>query len=296
MNNTLVSVVITSLDRKELLRQTLDMLERQTYPLLEVVVVHSGKDKKVPAMLRKYYPNVKLIKLPHQVPDSPARNIGVANINGELILFLDDDSFPGYQSITNAVEEFKRNKQLGVIAFRISMVNKFKRKKYNTKVFRNDEQEVFGFSGCGGMMRKSLFDTYGWMPENGQASMFEHTVCLWAWNLGLEVKSFNDIFVYHHWSAEGKAAELRECKSVMYAGVNVIGLFAWQYFSGKELWSRLLKWWYQCVNASIIHLDPKFILLAISFLWSVNKYPTYRGQFSKDALAKVRLTNNFKGK
>jgi len=299
-NSPLVSVVITSLDRRKLLRLTLDMLELQTYPLLEVIVVHSGKDKTVPTMLHKCHPNVKLIRLPHRLPDAPARNIGVANANGKYILFLDDDSFPSCHAIANAVHEFEHNYlSLGVISFQIKVVDKFNRKCYTkNKVSRHTDgyQLVYGFSGCGGMILKSLFDKYGFMPETGQESMFEHTVCLWAWNEGLDVRSYNDIFVYHHWSGEGKAAELRECKPAMYAGVNVIGLFAWQYFNGRDLWVRLLKWWYQCVNASIIHKDPKFILLAVQFLWSANKYPTYRGQFSKDALAKVRLTNNFKGK
>lgn len=299
-NNPLVSVIITSLDRKELLRQTLDMLAKQTYTSLEIIVVHSGEDRKIPIMLKKCYPDVRLIKLPHRLPDSPARNIGVANANGEYILFLDDDSFPSHNSISKAVNEFEHNYlSLGVISFQIKMIDKISTRCYNNdNITRHPYgyQLVYGFSGCGGMMSKSLFDKYGSMPETGQESMFEHTVCLWAWNEELDVRSYNDIFVYHHLSNEGKAAELRECKSAMYAGALVTGLFAWQYFSGRELWSRMIRWWYQCTSATIMHLDYKFIWLAIHFLLTCNKYPTYRGQFSKDALSKVRLTNNFKGK
>lgn len=291
----LVSIVITSLDRRDILHETILRLEQQTYKHIEIIVVHSGKDTTIPKLIRKYV-NIKLINLPHQIPDSPARNIGVANATGELILFLDDDSFPGHHCITKAVTEFRRNKLLGVISFRIKDYSIYNKRTYKSITSRHNEQDVYGFSGCGGMMRKSLFDAYGWMPETGQESMFEHTVCLWAWNLEQEVKSFNDIYVYHHLSTEGKAADLRHCKAAMYAGARVTGLFTWQYFSGRELWSRMYKWLTSCINAAIIHIDLKFIGLVIKFLWNAHRFPTYRGQFSETALNKVRLTNNFKGK
>ena len=96
MKKTL-SVVIPTHNREELLREVLQALSRQTYPLesFEVVVVVDGSDDGTMEMLSSIEVPYKLSSIwQKQSGVARARNIGAEHAVGELILFLDDDVIP----------------------------------------------------------------------------------------------------------------------------------------------------------------------------------------------------------
>jgi GT2 family glycosyltransferase len=92
-----VSVVVPTYNRCAGLQRLLDGLTRQTYPAdaFEVLIVDDGSaDGTVAATERRRTPFARrLLRQPHQGP-AAARNLGVANARGELVLFLDDDVLP----------------------------------------------------------------------------------------------------------------------------------------------------------------------------------------------------------
>ena len=88
----LVSVVIPTRARPELLRRAIASVFAQTYPNLEVVVVVDGPDAQTEEALRAMNDGrVRAQTLPHNVGGAEARNIGVRASRGEWIAFLDDD-------------------------------------------------------------------------------------------------------------------------------------------------------------------------------------------------------------
>ena len=67
MNNPLVSVIIVTWNRKDDMLETLDALQNQTYSNLEVIIVDNGSSDGTADVIRKKYPNYKLIYLSSNV-------------------------------------------------------------------------------------------------------------------------------------------------------------------------------------------------------------------------------------
>ena len=92
---TLVSVVITTHNRKELLRKAVDSVLSQTYPNIECIVVDDAgsdntKDYIIDLINDK---KVQYIYIPKEESKggNHARNVGILASNGEYVAFLDDD-------------------------------------------------------------------------------------------------------------------------------------------------------------------------------------------------------------
>jgi len=88
----LVTVVITTHDRRELLAESLASVLAQDWPRLEVVVVDdAGRDGTWAWLEQCADPRVKPLRLTTNTGFPGARNAGLAAARGELVLFLDDD-------------------------------------------------------------------------------------------------------------------------------------------------------------------------------------------------------------
>jgi len=92
----LVSVVVATYNRPDLLATTLASIERQTYPALEVIVVNDGgiDVRNVVAA----FPRVRFVDQPENGGPAAARNRGLADARGTFVTFFDDDDemFPDH--------------------------------------------------------------------------------------------------------------------------------------------------------------------------------------------------------
>jgi len=86
-----VSIIIPTLDRQNILINTLKDVLKQDYPDFEIIVVDQTKEPS--SSLKDFISKYSQIKYIHlDKKSSPlARNIGVKNASGEIVLFLDDD-------------------------------------------------------------------------------------------------------------------------------------------------------------------------------------------------------------
>ena len=85
-----VSVVIPVYNRSSELIRALDSVYAQTVPPDEVIVVDDGSDIDTGLLVRREYPQARLVRQSHSGV-SGARNNGVAQARGEWIAFLDSD-------------------------------------------------------------------------------------------------------------------------------------------------------------------------------------------------------------
>lgn len=98
MNLPVVSVIIPTHNRRELLRRALDALAGQSYPrrLLQVIVVADSCNDGTPEMLRQIKTPYQLIALEQaDAAAAAARNRGADHASGEVLIFLDDDVIAG---------------------------------------------------------------------------------------------------------------------------------------------------------------------------------------------------------
>src|ERR1700756_3334933 len=92
MSKSLVTAVIPTRNRPELVCRAVRSALNQTYPNLEVVVVVDGPDPATVAALEELrHPRVRISALSENVGGSEARNIGAREARGEWVALLDDD-------------------------------------------------------------------------------------------------------------------------------------------------------------------------------------------------------------
>lgn len=93
-HSELVSVIIPTRNRKELLERAIHSVLNQTYSPIEIIVVSDGSTDGTATLvssLQKTYPQIKYFKHGHSKGAPKARNHGIREASGKFVTFLDDD-------------------------------------------------------------------------------------------------------------------------------------------------------------------------------------------------------------
>ncbi|XME03244.1 glycosyltransferase family 2 protein [Lachnospiraceae bacterium C1.1] len=93
MQNDLISIIITAYNREKYIRRSIESALNQKNVDIEIVLIDDGSTDSTPEICDEYarkYSNVRAI---HEKNSglSAARNLGLDNVAGEYIVFLDDD-------------------------------------------------------------------------------------------------------------------------------------------------------------------------------------------------------------
>jgi len=91
-DNPFVSVIVITKNRPEHLDKCLHSLEQQRYRDFETIVVDSSDDEKSKDLV-KQCGNIKYVRFPNGSNMPASRNLGIKASCGEILAFLDDDSF-----------------------------------------------------------------------------------------------------------------------------------------------------------------------------------------------------------
>jgi glycosyltransferase involved in cell wall biosynthesis len=86
----LVSVIIPTYNSADFLPQAIDSVLQQTYENIEIIVIDDGSTDHTEAVLKPYTERIRYFKKPNGGP-SAARNMGIAEAQGEFIAFQDAD-------------------------------------------------------------------------------------------------------------------------------------------------------------------------------------------------------------
>ena len=120
MDNPLVSVIIATYNRSNLLEKCLLSILDQTYPhdLFEVIVVDDGSNDDTREIVQNLiktveYPKIHYLYQQNSGPGA-ARNMGINNSKGEIIAFADDDVTVDKNWIKNALPYFSDDNIAGV--------------------------------------------------------------------------------------------------------------------------------------------------------------------------------------
>ena len=91
----LVSVVIPTKNRRELLRETIDSVVSQTYANWEAIVVDDGSNDRTGEMIQSIAATDQRVRFVRRERNPPGaatcRNLGVSAASGEYVVFLDSD-------------------------------------------------------------------------------------------------------------------------------------------------------------------------------------------------------------
>lgn len=104
----LVSIIVVSRNAKNTIRRCLDSIINQTYPNTEIIAVDSSTDETV-SVLEEYEKRSPFpFRIIHQEPKGvgAARNAGIENANGEVLLYVDADCYIPADYVEKAVIPF----------------------------------------------------------------------------------------------------------------------------------------------------------------------------------------------
>ena len=219
-----VSVVISTLNRVELLEKTLKSLEFQNYPGFEVVVVNGPSTDATAAFCRNYqgsivYAEIDIANL------SKSRNAGICLSSGEIILFLDDDAFAEPNWIANIVSGFDSH-MVGGVGTRVYdhtgfrwQENPFLIDKYYEPVFDRtpplwafeypDSQTIPHILGASSSFRREALIKVGGFDEEIEYFLDESEICRRVVELGYKIRFVDSGASVHHQFAAGVTRDER---------------------------------------------------------------------------------------
>jgi glycosyltransferase involved in cell wall biosynthesis len=109
-----VSVIVPTYNRADLLARAVDSALAQTYQSAEIVVVDDGSTDDTTGVLRRYGNRIRCIETSHRGP-SHARNAGIRASRGEYLAFLDSDDMYYPYKLEVQVAQMEAHPDLGMI-------------------------------------------------------------------------------------------------------------------------------------------------------------------------------------
>ncbi len=109
-----VSAIIPNWNRLNDLREAIQAIKAQTYPITEIIVVDNNSSDGSPQMIKEEFPEVQLIRSPHNA-FIHSLNIGAKTASGDLILHQDNDGVLSPDAVQRMVEVFASNPRVAVV-------------------------------------------------------------------------------------------------------------------------------------------------------------------------------------
>jgi GT2 family glycosyltransferase len=224
----LLSIVILSWNRKADLFTTLQAVSRQGYTGGETIVVDNGSTDGSPEMVRALYPDVRLVTLPQNV-GIEGLNVGMREARGEIVVLLDDDSYPVEGTLARLVVAFQRDPHMGIAAGRIVGSADAVERERSVRLESEPGRDVPTFVGCGVGLRRAALE---------QAGLFDSAFFLYGNELDLAARVMDAGYavrylpgaVFVHAVSSTNRTSLR----AEYYGTRNLLWIIWKYFPLQE--------------------------------------------------------------
>ncbi len=221
-----ISVIVPSYNAASTIKACLEGLLAQSLPRsnYEVIVVDDGSTDETKALVGDYA--VRLIAQPHQGP-AAARNRGVAEAQGEIMLFTDADCAPSENWIVEMVKPFDDDAVIGVkgayLTAQEGIVPRFVQCEYEERYKRMATQQKIDFidTYAAGYRRKVFLEEGGFDVRYPGASVEDQ-----EFSFRLAEKGYKMVFtpqaVVYHQHPQTLLAYLRRKFNVGYWKVMVL--------------------------------------------------------------------------
>lgn len=112
----LVSVIIPTHNRENLVGKAIDSVLAQTYKNVEIIVVDDASTDNTENMINKnYFNEINYVKVEKSKGGNHARNLGVQNAKGNYIAFLDDDDTWHSSKLEKQMNLFNNDSSIGLV-------------------------------------------------------------------------------------------------------------------------------------------------------------------------------------
>lgn len=193
----LVSIIVRTCGRPEVLRETLESLKNQTYPNIQIVIVEDGKNISE-SLIKTEYSSLNIIykSTGINVGRSVVGNIGMSIATGEYFNFLDDDDLFFADHVETLITALQNTSCLAAYAtgfetpievfstspykYHIFQYNKVHHQKFDKIILAHHNYIPIQCI----MFHRSLFEKYGGLDESLDA--------LEDWDLWVRYSLFTD--------------------------------------------------------------------------------------------------------
>ena len=160
-----ISVVITTYNRAQSLKKTIQSIINQTEPVFEIIVVDDGSTDCTKQVVDKFDYQIKYIYCKNNGRPSVPRNLGAKNCKGNYIAFCDDDDTWDKNKIKIQVSYINRyqDKVKSTNAYHLIKGYKSKTKYFNDLFFYLNHEELFFCNKIilsSILIEKNLFELY----------------------------------------------------------------------------------------------------------------------------------------
>ncbi len=252
MNKPLVSIVMLAWNRREDVKESLCRIQQIDYSPLEVIVVDNGSTDGTEKMIESEFPSIQLIKMNENIGIA-AYNVGFSAAKGEYIVVIDDDSFPAKYAIKRMVEVFEKDEQLGIVAFDVRNYESYDdiKDEYEQEDGSAEAKAVaadyfMSFNGAGAGIRKKLFETIGYYPEEFFLYQNEADCALKVWDAGYRIEFYANIVSYHKYSPKNRTS----WRAPFYYTRNLFWLF-WKHYPMDIAVKMTFRLMYYCFYYSL---------------------------------------------
>ena len=162
-----VSIIITTHNRCADLEVTCQALNRLSPPPEEIIVFTDGCADHTRATVRTHLPSARIMEGKQRRGSIYCRDQMLRTASGEIVISLDDDSYPVQSDFIDRVEaSFAQHPEADVIAFRESRLGE---ELSRSGAARSTARYVPGYANCAAAMRK-----INYFAKPGFPVFFEH--------------------------------------------------------------------------------------------------------------------------
>lgn len=208
VTNPLVSIAIVTWNRREDVLLALESCYSQTYKNIEIVVVDNASADGTYKSLVEKYPEIKIVMTHRNLGCVPARNIAMANCEGDIIFCLDDDGVMDEQCIERVAMYHVENRDVALVACNVMSPDK-KHEDIELGGKASKQGDVPVFIGAGFGIKREALDEIGYFPDYFRQGE-ENYLSLRILDKGYRMVFDPYAVVYHHWGYNEKGRNSRE--------------------------------------------------------------------------------------
>ena len=204
---------------------------------------------------------------PENLGVSRGRNYAVSLSRAPYLVFLDDDAlFRDVDALRQMIPIFESrdaadaDRSVGIVAFKVYYFSTGEMQKNAFPHKRFDERKDWPnfdtayFSGCAHAIRRSVFDTVGFYPENFFYGMEEYDLSYRALDAGYAIRYDDRVAIRHKESPAGRLTP-REKLRGMWVNKSKV---AWKYLPMRFFYTTAILWSLEYLKKSGWHVGGFF--------------------------------------
>jgi glycosyltransferase involved in cell wall biosynthesis len=221
-----VTIMIATRNRVSELVKTLESCRALTGPPKEILVVDDASSDGTYGIVRTRFPEVNIVRNEVNKGSIASRNDILQRAKGDYVIGLDDDSrFVDADACERIVARMDREPDLGIIS--CQPIGPEFPETLQLGGRATGEWHTSSFAFCAVVIRRSILERTGLLPELFYHSYEEPDLALRAWDAGYRVLQWNEIVVFHEFSGQNRNERRNHQRHARNEACGVVMRYPW---------------------------------------------------------------------